>query len=100
MQVQFNYANVDASKPLERHVVDALRASVGRFAGRLTRIEAHFADLNSSKKRGPRDKRCLLEARPTGRDPIAIECVGDSYYAAARKAAAKLGRALARRLAK
>ncbi len=98
MQIQFNYANVEASKPLEDHVATVLQSSVGRFADRLTRIEAHFSDLNGAKKSGPADKRCLLEARPTGRDPIAIECVGDTFYTAASEAAGKLGRAIANRL--
>ena len=98
MQIQYNYANIDSSAPLEQHVASALDSNVGRFSDRLTRVEVHFADLNSAKKHGPADKRCMLEARPTGRDPIAIECFADSFYAAATEAAGKLGRALANRL--
>lgn len=97
MQIQFNYANVDASAPLEQHLAGELESSVGRFSDRLTRVEVHFSDLNGGKK-GPADKRCLLEARPTGRDPIAVECVGDSFYTVASEAAGKLGRAVAKRL--
>ena len=91
---------MDASASLEKQVADALTSSIGRFSDRLTRIEVHFADLNSAKKSGPADKRCMLEARPTGRDPIAIECFADSFYAAATDAAGKLGRALAKRFEK
>lgn len=98
MQIQFNYANVDSSSPLEQHVESALQSEIGRFADRLTRVEVHFADVNSQAKSGRPDKRCLLEARPSGRDPIAIESIGDSFYDAASDAAGKLGRALASRL--
>ncbi len=98
MHIQYNYANVEASKALEDHVAGELESSVGRFADRLTRVEVHFGDVNGSGKSGPADKRCLLEARPAGRDPIAIEGVADSFYAAASDAAGKLGRAIANRM--
>lgn len=98
MQIQFNYANVDASPALEEHLKGVLHSNVGRFADRVTRVEVHFADLNGASKSGPADKRCLLEARPTGRDPIAVEVASDTFYAAASEAAAKLGRAISNRL--
>lgn len=98
MQIQFNYANVDSSAPLEAHVENTLDSEIGRFADRVTRVEVHFSDVNGVSKSGPPDKRCLLEARPSGRDPIAIEAVAESFYAAASDAAGKLGRALASRL--
>lgn len=98
MQIQFNYANIDSSAHLEDHVKDTLRSEMGRFADRVTRIEVHFADVNGQTKSGRPDKRCLLEARPSGRDPLAIEAVAETFYAAASDAAGKLGRALASRL--
>lgn len=98
MQIQFNYANVDSSAHLEQHVEDALHSEIGRFADRLTRVEVHLADVNGQSKSGRPDKRCLLEARPSGRDPIAIDAIAESFYDAATDAAGKLGRALASRL--
>ncbi len=98
MQIRYNYANVDASRALEDHVAGQLESAVGRFSDRLTRVEVHFGDVNGAGKSGPADKRCMLEARPSGRDPIAIESTADSFYAAASDAAAKLGRAIASRM--
>ncbi|MEY4561618.1 MAG: hypothetical protein RLZZ618_895, partial [Pseudomonadota bacterium] len=37
----------------------------------ITRIEVHFAD-NNAEKSGPQDKRCLLEARLAGHEPVAV----------------------------
>lgn len=98
MQVQMNYANVDASDTLETHVRDALEATIGRFSERLTRVEVHFSDLNGPDKSGPNDKRCRLEARPRGMDPLLVESVKNSFYDAADDAAGKLRRMLSSRL--
>lgn len=98
LHLEYSYANIDASDALEKHVSDTLSHEIGRFEDRLTRIEIHFSDLNSPNKGGHADKRCMLEARPRGRDPIAIESIADSYYTAVTDAAGKLKRALTNRL--
>ena len=42
-------------------------------AEHITRVEVHLSDENSNKKIGTGDdKRCLLEARLTSRQPIAV----------------------------
>jgi hypothetical protein len=43
-------------------VTHALR----RFASQITRVEVHVADVNAGKQ-GSADKRCMMEARPAGR---------------------------------
>ncbi|MEO1007368.1 MAG: HPF/RaiA family ribosome-associated protein [Planctomycetota bacterium] len=98
MHVEISYANVESSDALERHVHEQLEAAIGRFGDKLTRVEVHLADENSSQKAGGDDKRCTLEARPRGRDPITVEARADDYYPAVRDAAGKLRRALASRL--
>jgi len=98
MQVQMNYANVEASEALETHIREALDATIGRFADRLTRIEVHLSDLNGPEKGGPNDKRCRIEVRPSGADPLLVESVADSFYGAADDAAGKLRRLLTSRL--
>ena len=50
----------------------SLTKAVGHFDARLTRIEAHLSDVNSARG-GENDKRCLLEARPSGHQPIAVD---------------------------
>jgi ribosome-associated translation inhibitor RaiA len=98
MQLQMNYANVEASEALETHIRDALESTIGRFADRLTRIEVHLSDLDGPGKSGPNDKRCRIEARPSGASPVMVESVGDSFYEAADDAAGKLRRLLTSRL--
>jgi len=55
-------------------------------------------DENGSK--GGVDKRCMLEARPRGMDPIAVEYTGIDVTDAVRKAADKLKSALGHKLGK
>jgi hypothetical protein len=97
MQIQFNYNNIPSSDALEQHVHNELDSAIGRFSDRITRIEVHFADRNSTGKSGPDDKRCMFEARPSGMDPIAVESTSDKYDVAASDAAGKLRRALTHR---
>jgi len=98
MQVQVNFGSIEGSSALEDHVRTEVESAVGRFAERLTRIEAHLHDDNSAAKAGSRDKRCTLEARPAGMQPISVEDETDDIYEAVRSAATKLKRALAKRL--
>src|SRR3546814_2527830 len=49
-----------------------LAGAVDRFDARLTRIEVHLSDVNSTRG-GVSDKRCVLETRPAGRQPFAVE---------------------------
>ncbi|MDO9500384.1 hypothetical protein [Falsiroseomonas sp.] len=75
-------------------VEQAVAGAVGRFEAHLTRVEVHLGDVNAEKG-GARDKRCLVEARPTDMAPIAV-----SHQAATVPIAmsGKLGRALALRV--
>ena len=98
MHIEFSYANVDSSAALEQHTREQLEATIGRFEDRLTRVEVHFGDENSTQKSGGNDKRCTIEARPRGRDPITVEAHADDFYPAASDAAGKIKRTLASRL--
>lgn len=50
----------------------AIRDSLERFSERLTRVEAHLSDENSDTKSGALDKKCLLETRIAGHQPLAV----------------------------
>lgn len=100
MHIQFNYANLESSDALESHVRSELDSTIGRFSDRITRIEVHLADLNGQSKSGPADKRCMLEARPVGLDPIAVDSTADSYHTAVSDASGKLRRILTTRFEK
>ena len=71
MQIQINTDhNIPGRESLSRWMEGELQDALGRFADRITRIEAHLGDENSTTKSGARDKRCLLEVRLTGQQPI------------------------------
>lgn len=96
MRIEISYRDIEKTDAIDRHIRDRIEASIGHLSDRLTRVEAHVGDHNGDKK-GPNDKRCLLEARPAGSDPIAVEAEGEDLYAVVADAAGKLRRALTRR---
>jgi predicted component of type VI protein secretion system len=95
MKVQINSdKQVVVDAELSSVVEAEVRRALGRFETQLTRLEVHLSDLNSSSKRGLRDKRCLLEARPVGRKPVSVAFETASVEQAVRGAAGKMKRLL------
>lgn len=71
MQVQLTCDNhFTASEELTRQVEATVETALERFVDQLTRVEVHITDENSHKG-GSNDKRCVVEARPRGHQPIA-----------------------------
>lgn len=99
MLIEINYRDGHSSSALDERVRGEIQRSIGHLADRVTRIEVHLGDENASKS-GPADKRCLLEARPAGLDPIAVETHASDFYDAVQDAAGKLKRALTTRFEK
>lgn len=96
MHIQFNTDNhIQGREALADRLETLVRDALGRHADRLTRLEAHVQDVNASKTGGG-DIRCLLEARPAGRDPIAVTAQGAQVEETVKSAAGKLARALDR----
>ncbi|HMN41072.1 MAG TPA: HPF/RaiA family ribosome-associated protein [Phycisphaerales bacterium] len=61
-----------------------------RFADRITRVEVHLNDENSAAKGGGIDKRCMIEVRLAGRDPMSATDRGASHDQALRGAITKM----------
>jgi hypothetical protein len=100
MQVQVNTSNgIENKETLERWASDFLNGSLARFDQDLTRIEVQMTDENSGRK-GAADKRCMLEARLNGHEPVAVNHHGATQDEAFRGAAQKLARALEHALGK
>lgn len=97
MHIELSYQNLPHSDQLTDHVHDTLNTRLARFADRLTRVEVHLGDVNEHKP-GPDDKRCLLEARLAGKEPLVVEEHADDPYTAINNAARTLVRALEKRL--
>lgn len=90
MQVQVNTSNgIENTEGLERWADEFLNEQLARFRQDITRIEVQLRDTNSGRS-GADDKRCTLEARITGRDPVAVTHHAQSQDEAMRGAATKL----------
>jgi hypothetical protein len=93
MLIQVHTGNhVRGSEELNRRVEAEVVSALARFAGHVTRVDVHLNDVNAHKP-GP-DNRCLIEARPAGRHPVAVSCLGETVDAAVAGAAEKLERLL------
>lgn len=92
MQVLVNSDHLGGEDLTER-VQGVVEGRLDRFDGRITRVEVHLHDLNSSRL-GERDKRCLMEARVGGLKPIAVSHEAPTITEAIHVAADKLERAL------
>lgn len=99
MQVQ---VNTDNDTPGREDLVERVQQMIGEHLGRfqLTRVEVHIGDVNAGKS-GPNDKRCMIEARPTGHAPVAVthqaESVKLALTGAMNKAKAALDTAMGKR---
>lgn len=97
MQVQVNTDNhVKGGSQLTLEVEAAVDAALGRFGDRITRVEVHLGDENSSSKAGDNDKRCAMEARLAGLQPITVTHHAASITQAIDGAADKLEKTLSR----
>ncbi len=73
MKVQINTdSNIEGHDELVQQVEAVVRGALDRFSEQITRVEVYLSDENSDKKFGTDDKRCLLEARLAGLQPIAV----------------------------
>jgi len=94
MQIQINTDhNIEVHEALAAQLRDTVATSLHRFDERITRVEMHLSDENANKS-GQNDKRCLLEARLNGRQPIAASFAAHSLGQAVDGAADKLVRSI------
>ncbi len=66
----------------------------GAFGERITRVEVHLSDENSSQKTHGDAMRCRMEARPAAREPVTVTADGATLDQAVSGAAKKLERLL------
>lgn len=100
MLIQLNTDNhVSTTDPVVRQAESDLELSLERFAAEITRVEVYFQDRNADKA-GDDDKRCLLEVRLRGRDPIAVSNTAATLTAAFNGARDKLVNTLDRQNAR
>ena len=72
MLIQVNTDNhIHGSERLTAYVQAVVQDTLSRFAERITRVEVHLHDTNSSAK-GGEDKRCGIEVRVAGLEPVNV----------------------------
>lgn len=90
MTIQINTdKNLNVHEAFAAELDNLLSEELDRFSEHITRLEVHLSDENSSKK-GQDDKRCMLEARLEGKQPIAVTDLADTYESAVDGAIQKL----------
>lgn len=90
MIIQFNTDhNIQGTEARGEYFTELAAAELERFSERITRLEIHLADENGSKE-GHNDKRCILEARLNGMQPIAVTNHADTIAMAVDGAIDKL----------
>ena len=92
--------NTDGGHLMAEHLQKVVQDAMARFAGRVTRVEAHLSDINSQAKSSDDDIHCTLEARLVGLDAIAVKYHASNAHQAIEGAVRKLKRAVGTALAK
>ena len=94
MQVRVNTDdNVAGRAELARWVESEVLAGLSRFKQQVTRVEVHLGDENAAKS-GEADKRCMMEARAAGQQPLSVTHHASTLHEACRGAIRKLKSAL------
>jgi ribosomal subunit interface protein len=90
MTIQINSDNnITGTEGLSNFVESTIAETLKRFDNYITRVEVHLNDENSHKS-SSNDKRCMLEARLEGMQPIAVTNHGDTIEQALKGALGKL----------
>jgi hypothetical protein len=91
MKIQVNTSStIEGSEQLSSTIEGLVRHGLGRFEHRLTRVEVHITDEDSLP--GPNHLwiHCMLEARPSGMDAVAVTGTGDTIERACHDATNKM----------
>jgi ribosome-associated translation inhibitor RaiA len=100
MHVQVNSDNnIEIPDGFASQIRATVESALARYAEQITRIEVHLGDVNADKG-GSQDKRCALEARLAGLQPITVSHHAGTIQHAIDGAAQKMQRALESALGK
>jgi ribosome-associated translation inhibitor RaiA len=90
MNIQVNIGhNKGDHEQIIQYIESVVNNTLGHLAEHISRIEVHLSDENN-KKEGGYDKRCMMEARLQGHQPIAITNISDNIGQSINGAADKL----------
>lgn len=72
MKIQINTDhNIQGREALVERYSNDVASALANVSTHVTRVEVHLSDENAAKD-GQHDKRCMMEARLEGRQPIAV----------------------------
>lgn len=86
--------HVPGDADLIARIDTTVRDTLQHRTERLSRVEVHLSDENGAERAGPDDKRCRIEARIAGRQPITVSHVAATVDQSVTGAAGKLKRSL------
>ncbi len=90
MFIQFHTDhNISATDTVTAALSESISHVLNRFSHQISSVQVHLADENA-KKGGEKDKRCVLEARLDGMEPIAVTGRADTVEQALKSALDKL----------
>jgi hypothetical protein len=94
MKIQINTdKTIIGDETLQATMISQIEGEFSRYESEISRIEVHLSDENG-KKEGINDRRCLLEARIEGKQPVAVSCQASTTSQALTGAIVKLKAAL------
>lgn len=72
MKIQINTdKNISGKENTSAYFTQLAQDGLERFSQHISRVEVHLSDENANKE-GKDDKRCVLEVRIEGKQPIAV----------------------------
>jgi ribosome-associated translation inhibitor RaiA len=86
--------HIQGSAELTLQLESVVESVLGRFGERITRVEVHLSDENSSQKTHGDAMRCRMEARPAGRQPVIVTADAATMDQAIEQAAQKMEKLL------
>ena len=100
MLIQVNTdKHIEGSAALIAHFSGVIKEELDRYDEHLTRVDAHLSDENGSKNSGD-DKKCVLEAKVKGSNPIVVTVVEATMHQSVKTAAEKVAALLEKTLEK
>ncbi|MGA3103420.1 MAG: HPF/RaiA family ribosome-associated protein [Terriglobales bacterium] len=100
MQIQVNTDHtIEGHEALAARIRGVVENALSRVSDHITRVEVHLIDESGPKSRD-NNKRCMMEARLEGRQPIAVTDEAATADLAVNGAADKLARMIEHTLGK
>lgn len=97
MLIEIHCRDFVLTDALQEHVLKRLGFTLSRASSHVRRVDVTLADLNGP--RGGIDKRCLVQIRLDGQQPVVVQDIQSDLYSAIDRAAGRAGRTVMRRLA-